>query len=290
MNDVVPRERQFEVDGLCYAGLSWGDPSLPIALALHGWMDNAASFSRLGPLLKHRQLLALDLSGHGLSSHRSADATYQIWDDIPQLVSILDQLSCERVSLIGHSKGAAIAALLAVVLAARCDYLVMIDGLLPRALESEDAPQQLARFVRERQKYAARQERHFPSLAAFVEKRAQYGFTEDNARVFAERSLESVLDGGMRLRNDPRLFGASAVKLDPVMCEQFYRAIKSPTLCILGEQGFFTHDSGQHMRDDAAANIPSFRSAILPGGHHLHLEAGAELVALRVDSFLETGQ
>lgn len=289
MNNVVPRERRFEVDGLCYAGLSWGDPSRPVALALHGWMDNAASFSRMGPLLKHRQVLALDLSGQGLSSHRSADATYQIWDDIPQLSSIVDQLGCETVSLIGHSKGAAIAALLAVVLGQRCDRLVMIDGLLPRALESDDAPQQLARFVRERQKYASRQERHFSSIAAFVEKRAQYGFTEDNARVFAERSLESVADG-LRLRNDPRLFGASAMKLDPLMCEQFYRAIKSPTLCILGEQGFFTHELGQHMRDDAAANIPDFRSAILPGGHHLHLEAGAELVALRVDSFLETGQ
>ena len=289
MSALPPRELCFEVDGLAYSGLAWGDPTWPIALALHGWMDNAASFSRLGPLLKHHQIIALDLSGHGLSSHRSVDATYQIWDDIPQLVSIVDQLACETVSVIGHSKGAAIAALLAAVLGDRCDHLVMIDGFLPKAVESEDAPQQLIRFVRERQKYTARPDRHFDSLAGFIEKRTQYGFSEDNARVFAPRALEPVADG-LRMRNDPRLFGASAVKLDGKMCEQFYGALSVPTLCILGEEGFFIRGRGQRICDEAAAAISDFRSAIFPGGHHVHLEHSAELVALRIDTFLETSQ
>ncbi len=288
MKALLPQQH-FEVDGLVYSGLSWGDPSLPVALALHGWMDNAASFSQLGPRLKNRQLIALDLSGHGLSGRRSADATYQIWDDIPQLVGIIDQLGCTKVSLIGHSRGAAIAALLAVVLGERCDHLVMIDGLLPAAIEAEDAPRQLARFVHERQKYAARSDRYFDSLEAFVEKRAQYGFSKENGRVFAERSLEKTAHG-FRMRNDPRLFGASAVKLDPIMCVQFYRSITAPTLFIMGDDGFFKNEPGQRMRDDVASEILNFRSATLPGGHHLHLEDAAELVALRINTFLETSQ
>ena len=45
------RERRFEVNGLAISGLSWGDPGETPLLALHGWLDNAASFACLAPLL-----------------------------------------------------------------------------------------------------------------------------------------------------------------------------------------------------------------------------------------------
>ena len=43
--------RAFSVmaDGLTYAGLEWGDPDDYPILALHGWLDNALSFSVLAP-------------------------------------------------------------------------------------------------------------------------------------------------------------------------------------------------------------------------------------------------
>ncbi len=45
--------RAFSVtaDGLTYAGLEWGDPDGYPILALHGWLDNALSFSVLAPFL-----------------------------------------------------------------------------------------------------------------------------------------------------------------------------------------------------------------------------------------------
>ena len=80
--------RTFSVtaDGLTYAGVEWGDPDGYPILALHGWLDNALSFSVIAPFLNKYRLIALDLSGQGLSDHRSLDATYHIWDDVPQLL------------------------------------------------------------------------------------------------------------------------------------------------------------------------------------------------------------
>ena len=47
------------------AALGWRQAGLPRVLALHGWLDNAASFAPLAPLLHGLDLVALDLPGHG---------------------------------------------------------------------------------------------------------------------------------------------------------------------------------------------------------------------------------
>ncbi|MED5315238.1 MAG: alpha/beta fold hydrolase, partial [Pseudomonadota bacterium] len=92
--------RAFSVtaDGLTYAGLEWGDPDGYPILALHGWLDNALSFSVIAPFLSEYRLIALDLSGQGLSDHRSPDATYHIWDDVPQLLSVVATLELDQLT------------------------------------------------------------------------------------------------------------------------------------------------------------------------------------------------
>jgi pimeloyl-ACP methyl ester carboxylesterase len=57
-------------------------------LCLHGWLDNAASFNRLAPLLLEQEqqqpmeILALDFPGHGLSGHKSVDGPPQLLAEV----------------------------------------------------------------------------------------------------------------------------------------------------------------------------------------------------------------
>ena len=90
---VQPRERSWRVHGLELRGLSWGEAGAHPVLCLHGWLDNAASFSVLAPRLENCHVVALDLTGHGRSSWRSDDATYQIWDDLPEIQGVVDALA-----------------------------------------------------------------------------------------------------------------------------------------------------------------------------------------------------
>ena len=48
------KEWAMTADGLRYAGLEWGNPDGYPIIALHGWLDNALSFSVLAPRLKAR--------------------------------------------------------------------------------------------------------------------------------------------------------------------------------------------------------------------------------------------
>ena len=82
-------------------------------IALHGWLDNAATFSRLAPLLPGLRILALDFAGHGYSAHRPAGGSYLLWDNVLDVLLVAQAMGWERFSLLGHSMGAIVSVLLA---------------------------------------------------------------------------------------------------------------------------------------------------------------------------------
>ena len=53
--------------------LTWGEEDAPPVLALHGWLDNAASFIPLAAHLDGIRLVAIDAPGHGRSGHYPPD-------------------------------------------------------------------------------------------------------------------------------------------------------------------------------------------------------------------------
>ena len=138
-----PASHEWQVNNLKLAGLSWGHPSEKPLLALHGWLDNAASFAYLGPLLGGYYVVAPDLTGHGLSACRSADASYQIWDDLPEILGVLQELGWDSFQLMGHSRGAIIASLLASAFPERVRALALLDALSPQPVAERNFPLQL---------------------------------------------------------------------------------------------------------------------------------------------------
>ena len=80
-------------------------------LVRHGWLDNAASFEFLAPLLEGCRVVAVDQRGHGLSDN--LNRPYHIWDGVPDVIGILDALEWDQAILLGHSMGAAVSSLVA---------------------------------------------------------------------------------------------------------------------------------------------------------------------------------
>lgn len=281
-------ELSFKVQGSTYAAMEWpGDGALTI-LALHGWLDNALSFSKLAPYLTPHRVISVDLSGHGLSGWRSADATYNLWDDLPQLVEIVNQLNLDRVVLMGHSRGAAIAVLLAGVLSERVHALIMIDGLLATFFDQRNALQQLKNFIRDKKKYAQRDERYFRSEAEFIARRCSYGFDENSGRLLVPRALETTALG-LRLRSDPRLFGASANGFRQQQRRDIYSGIAVPALGIFaGTDESPTNDYRKAMLEEAKTDMPRLQTERYLGTHHLHMDNSlAPELANRCKMFLD---
>lgn len=280
------RDCAFDVDGLRLAGLTAGPEDGTPVLMLHGWMDHAGSFSELAPRLEGCRCVALDLSGQGLSDHRAAHATYNIWDDLPQIAGVLDRLGWADCVVVGHSRGAIIGALMAAAMPDRVRALVALDALVPEPTD-KSAALTLRAFVEQTKKQMARDSRTFATLGEYVARRAAQGNSESVALALADRALEAV-DGGYRLRADPRLFASSAMKLDQTDAEDVMRAIACPVLNLWGTEGILRQrPTLQDLAKLAPRLIARYEAEEIAGDHHFHMDAvGADHAALHIAAFL----
>ncbi len=265
-----PLECSWSIDGLELCGLQWGDPDGHPVLALHGWLDNAASFSRLAPQLNGCRVIALDLSGQGKSSFRSADAGYQVWDDLPQLDTLLDILGWQRFSLLGHSRGAIIATLLAGVRPERVHRLVVLDAIVPEPVAAADFAAQFTRYLDDRRVASSASQRRYTLREEAVATRARGDFSLACAETLAARGLQGNTRDGWSWRNDPRLRGASAVKLSAGQVQSILAAIEAPVLLLMASEGLMKHHSIDALLEAYGDN---FQVEQVEGGHHFHMEA-----------------
>ncbi|MCF3974843.1 alpha/beta fold hydrolase [Paracoccus salsus] len=266
--------RHWMVDGLRLSGLAWGPEDGTPVFALHGWMDHAGSFQVVAPRLHGCRVVALDLSGQGHSANRAAHATYNIWDDLPQIAGLLDQLGWDDCVLLGHSRGANISALFAAALPEKVRAFVAIESLVPEPSD-DTVVATLRAFLQQTRRQSARPARCFPTREGYIDRRIAQGSSRRTADALAERALEET-PGGFRLRGDPRLFACSALKLTLNQVEDVLRAIRCPVLNIWATEGIL--QSRPRLADlvrDAESLIPDYERVEIPGDHHLHLDADA---------------
>lgn len=265
------------------AALRAGDPQGAPLLALHGWLDNAASFVPLLPQLAQFDLVALDLPGHGASAHRAPGYEYSFFDWIHDALDALDALGWPRAHLLGHSMGAAIATMLACAAPERVEKLVAIEALGPLAGAAASAGERLRAAITARRTAAQRPRKLIDSIESAVRARLAVGdMRVDAARLIVERNLEQV-DGGWRWRSDPRLVLPSHLRITDEAVASIIAAVEAPTLLIAADPAppYFTPE----MREARVAKLRDGRCIVLPGGHHLHMEQ-PEVIGPIVREFL----
>jgi pimeloyl-ACP methyl ester carboxylesterase len=249
-----------------------GDASNPPMLALHGWLDNAGSFDRLAPLLAETHyVVALDLKGHGRSSHL-ASGWYHYVDYFDDLRAVLDHFGWERVTWLGHSLGGTLASLFAALYPERVETLLLIEALGPLTATPEQSLDQLRRGIDERAAFAKRRPlRVFPDLeSAIAVRMAASGLSRDAAEPIVERGVAQV-DGGFVWSSDPKLTLASPQRYTEAQILAMLRGIRARTLLMLAEPATsYLQDSMMVPRIACVDDVEVVRIA---GNHHLHLEA-----------------
>ncbi|WLD56990.1 alpha/beta hydrolase [Salinispirillum sp. LH 10-3-1] len=269
------REKKHELLGLTLAECQWGSGNFPV-FALHGWQDNAASFAALGEALERKssdyQLIAIDLPGHGHSSHFPASQFYNLWDYIPVLVARLE-LAAAPVWLLGHSLGGMLGTLIA---ALRPDLVRGIVTLDIVGLATDPVDRQLERYLASLTEQLQPIKRLAPaaSLAAAIARRARIGSPVSapaNAQL-TSRGVCCVGEGEAaewHFRLDPRVRIGSVWRMLDDQAKALTARLTCPWHAILGESGFFSPNIVERLR----LELPITTVTWWPGGHHFHMES-----------------
>lgn len=266
-----PEELAVRIPGLRLAALAWGPPDgLPV-LALHGWLDNAASFSRLAPLLQGCRVLALEFPGHGHSDHRPAGARYHFIDYVADTLAALDALGWTRCTLLGHSLGGAVASILAGACPERVERLALVEALGPMPARAGEAPAQFAEHCKRARALDSSRAPRYDSLREAVDRRVRAtGMSTAAALPIVERAVRAADDGGVAWRSDPRLTLPSLQRLAESQVLEYLSAIEADTL-LLAVDGH-GRPFGRGVLGERMRRVRRLQLLTLGGSHHLHLD------------------
>jgi len=265
------RELSLELPHLRLAAQAWGDPQLPRLLALHGWLDNAASFDRLAPLLcEHFHIVAIDLPGHGRSGHRPPGTWYHYVDYLGDTLAAADALGWTRFGLLGHSLGGAVASMLAAACPQRIDRLFLIEALGPLTAAVDQTLTLLQRAISQRHGLPAKALRVFASEAEAARTRAQAGdLSLEAAQIMVARGIKPA-SGGFVWSSDPRLTLTSPQRYIEAQVLAVLDELRVPTQLILAQPAPpFLPEALINAR---IARVPDIDVVRIAGHHHLHLD------------------
>lgn len=332
-------------DGIKLAGQSWTtstnnyDALIPQQkrriLCLHGWMDNCRSFYHFAPALLQQlsthttenievELIALDLPGHGWSSHKSADgppallaeSAFYVAEAVEQLqwntATNVDETAATNANattllpfaLIGHSMGAAVSCLYAAAFPEQVQKLILLEGGGPMARNPRDFAKHVRQHVQRRQLGTTKSPRIYPSLQKAVETRCQSArnfpgnqyLSETAATEMVVRGTRPVLTtttttttedaggAGLQFRHDPRLQWPSVQYFTDEQVEALYEDVQCPTQLLLSVDGW-PFCKDRHQR--ALDILKPVVHKTLPGSHHFHADPDtADQVVDEVAAFL----
>jgi pimeloyl-ACP methyl ester carboxylesterase len=260
----------------------------PKVLALHGWLDNAASFVPLAPLLHGIDLVAPDLPGHGRSTHLPAGTDYSFGGAVHAVLDIADALGWERFALLGHSMGAGIGSLVAAACPDRIEKFVAIEALGALAEIPERTVARLREAVTATRALRGKRLRLFPDITTAVRARMQANaLSEPVARLLVERGLSAVktdASEGFAWSSDPRLTLPTMLRPTEAQVRKLVEGIECPTRVIHADPAqSYLPDA---LRRERAALLAHGDLQVLPGGHHLHMEEPAAVADAIGDFFL----
>ncbi len=198
----MKNEIKILIRGKTIAAKVWNNHNGIPTLALHGWLDNAASFDKLAPLLPDCHIIAIDLPGHGLSDHPPQSSTLHLLDLAVTTILVANELGWDKFALLGHSLGAAVSCLVAGTIIDRIKWAVMIDALGPLTRSAELAPMQFRRYMQE---LIAKPNKKSPRYDSFDDALAARLKTNHmqpaSAKILVERGLQQLSQWSMVMAN-----------------------------------------------------------------------------------------
>lgn len=249
---------EIEVAGAPVRYLSWGDPHEPTTVFVHGGAAHAMWWTPLAAQWGGHAV-ALDLSGHGISGHRSA---YSVSGWVEEIRAVIEHASSGPATLIGHSLGGILSSYVAVRHGELLERALFVDApVWPGSPAPEGA---LA-------SKAGRPQRLYPTVAdALARFRLVPPQPCTNQWYIDHIAWHSLTrqEGGWRWRFDPQVFADPVDDHRLVRFEGSLAEARCPYGLVMGGSSYLAASAAEVLGPE-----PAFPYRVVPGaGHHVMLD------------------
>ncbi len=255
---------------------TWGPKNGPLVVALHGWLDNSASFAPLANCLPEARILAVDFFGHGHSDPLPPSSLYSVLACVQQIHGFCAALHLEDFYLLGHSLGGGAASLYTSLFPSAVRKLILVDATIPTLAPDSDLYTQTQNYLETAP--AKKSSPWYPSVEAAAQARSEKsGLNLASAIELAKRGTRPESEG-VEWRTDPRLTLPLAHPYTEAQVQEFIQHIQTPSIVISATDGYlsrYPHATSWTQKLATGVQIE------VPGGHHVHME-DPEVVAAHI--------
>ncbi|XP_021917056.1 probable serine hydrolase isoform X3 [Zootermopsis nevadensis] len=294
-----PLEREFEeiqipVPWGHISGKCWGSLNAKPVLCLHGYQDNAGTWDTLAPLLPHDiSLLAVDLPGHGLSSHIPTGNAYHLLDFVLAIQRIVNHYGWKKISLMGHSFGSISGFVYSALYPEQVEHFIALDTIkrfnTDPARKLKNHGEILDKFLH----LDSLDPKSSPSYiyedaVEHLHKSMEKCTTKGGCEILSRRGTIKMTDGSYSFSRDARLKASVDLSYTWQYVLQFAANVKCKVLHIQALQGL-TLEKPEEMDeflDVLKKSAALYESHTVEGRHYVHLDF-PERVAPIISDFLK---
>ncbi|WP_409425942.1 alpha/beta fold hydrolase [Pseudoalteromonas sp. RW-H-Ap-1] len=264
-------------------GLQFGNGE-EVVIALHGWLDNSASFvPMLTDVPSNQTWYCIDFAGHGLSSWRSSQAHYYFIDYVDDVYALITALKLKRVHLVGHSMGAMVAGLFASCFNEYVKSVSFIEGIGCVTTQANEVASQLKNAILNRARLTTKKSRIYTSKQKIFQARAKTTDLNDELiALLMDRNIQQI-HSGFELTTDPKLKNHSGFRFDEAQCIGAIKELTAPSQLILGNEGY---SFVKQNLEKYISYYNNLRVLEVPGGHHCHMQS-SELCFEHIQDFMQ---
>nr|CAI5858000.1 unnamed protein product [Callosobruchus analis] len=272
---------------------TWGKEDDPAVFCFHGILDNAGAFDRLISLLPETFFyIAVDLPGHGRSSHFPGHLPIYTINYILAYMALKEYFKLDKFTIMGHSYGGQIGFLYAQMYPEQVEKLVLLDTIISFPVAASLYVDYLKEKLEVHSEIEENLATRSPPSYTYEEalNRIQFArnlgsINKDAAEALLNRAIQPVdgLEGRFIFTRDQRLKNYINPTVDLRYAVDAYKhaPLRCPTLIILAKQSVASRHF-EHLTKSFGKNVV-FK--LVEGNHDVHNDR-PELVAPLVKKFL----
>ncbi|XP_031351741.1 serine hydrolase-like protein [Photinus pyralis] len=276
------------------AAKAWGDKSSTKMLMVHGMLDNLESFNQLVPLLPQSfYYVAVDLPGHGKSSHFPKCSIVKYWDYIVAIRLVIRFLGDAPIILLGHSFGGSLVTFYTQLYPKEVSKLILIDTVyLYSNWEVDLCKSYMIQYIKEAcdvlmKKPKLRKFEYHEGLSHYVSRRILGSITPTAALHLYKRTIVDAGDGKYQKGSDSRIKCSPYVIMDAITAERIMKkySVVCPTLRIVAKNSDM-EPAIKKLMDTFTTLTKNCVTVHVDGNHHVHINS-PETVAPIINNFLK---